>query len=70
MGKRSNDVEVWNDGSMVLLTPKTERASHWIRDNVHTESWNWLGMSLAVELRFADAIIQGMTGDGVVVGVA
>ena len=61
------DVEVNNHGSLVLLTPRTERASHWIRDHVHTEPYNWLGHSLAVEHRYADAIIKGMQRDDLAV---
>lgn len=67
MNKPQNDVEVNDQGSIVPLTPITEQASHWIRDHVHTEPWNWLGLSLAVEHRYADAIIAGMMGDGLMV---
>lgn len=61
------DVEVNDQGSIVLLTPRNDRALQWIRDNVHTEAHNWFGLSLAVEHRYAEAIIKGMTGDDLAV---
>ena len=58
------DVRVNDQGSVVLLQPITEAASDWIDENIESESWQWFGGALAVEHRYADAIIEGMQSDG------
>ena len=58
------DVRVNDQGSVVLLQPITEAASDWIDENIESEGWQWFGGALAVEHRYADAIIEGMQSDG------
>ena len=58
------DVLVRNEGSVVMLTPKSEEARAWVDENLGLESWQWLGNSFAVEWRYAPDIVDGMVGDG------
>ncbi len=67
---RKTDVFVQNHGSLVLFTLNTRAAREWVEDNLKTESWQWLGKALAVEARYADAVIAMMEdheGPGLVV---
>jgi hypothetical protein len=58
------DVLVRDEGSVIMLTPKSEKAKAWVDENLGLESWQWLGPSFAVEWRYAPDIVQGMMGDG------
>lgn len=60
------DVEVNNSGSIVLLRPMTARAEDWMEDNIPDDAM-WFGGALAVEWRYADDIIDGMSADGLAV---
>jgi hypothetical protein len=57
------DVEVMDEGSVVMLRPLTEAANDWIDENIPDDAL-WFGGALAVEWRYADAIIDGMQCDG------
>jgi hypothetical protein len=57
------DVEVNDQGSIVLVTPMSEAATDWIAENVQDGATYW-GPSLVVEHRFADDLIAGMQSDG------
>jgi hypothetical protein len=39
------DVLVRNEGSVVMLTPKSVEAKAWVDENLGLESWQWLGDS-------------------------
>ena len=58
------DIEVKNEGSVVLLIPMSSRGKAWIDDNLQLEGWQWYGNAAAVEARYADAIVDGMQDDG------
>jgi len=58
------DVEVKNEGSVVLLIPMSDRGKDWIDENLQLESWQWYGNAAAVEARYADPIVDGMMDDG------
>lgn len=58
------DFSVTNQGSVIGITPLTDAASEWIDDNVHSEGWQWMGSTLYVDARFADALVEGMMADG------
>lgn len=60
------DFTITNAGSIHVITPLTERASTWLRENTHAEGWQWLGASLAIEPRYSDAIVDGMLDAGLV----
>ena len=58
------DLRVDNHGSIILVTPLTPAGEEWIDINVSPEPWQWLGRGLAVEPRYAGALIEGAMGDG------
>ena len=61
------DVLLENHGSVALFTPMTAEAHEWIDENVHVESWQRLGASIACEPRYLDQLIDGMTESGLIV---
>ena len=63
-----NTVDVATDGcgSITMLTPLTKAGRDWMAEHLETESWQWMGLSLAIEPRCAEAIIVGMYADGLV----
>ena len=40
------DFEVGYHGSVTQIIPLTQEAKDWIDENVHTESWQWMGGAL------------------------
>jgi hypothetical protein len=62
--RETEDVEVEDQGSIVLLVPKTGAALRWFEDNVQSASWQWLGGSLAVDGRYARDIVAGLEAEG------
>ena len=52
--------------SVYGLTPITQAAKDWIKENVQAESWQWLGHTLVIEHRYISDIVQGMVDDGLV----
>ena len=65
MKNESNpDVLISDQGSLFLVTPMSEAARDWVSENVQLEGWQWMGISFAVEWRFAQDLISGMQGDG------
>ena len=60
------DVLVCDEGTIWLFNPLSERAKAWVAEHVAAESWQWLCDSLAVEHRYAPAILEAMLGDGLV----
>lgn len=61
------DVEVKDEGSLILLIPKNSEAKQWMNDNLGLEEWQWYGGGAAIEYRYADDIIEGMQNDGLTV---
>ena len=59
-----SDITINNQGTIVLITPVTNAGQVWMWSNVESESWQWVGPSLAVDQRYADAIAEGAMGDG------
>ena len=59
------DVEVTDQGTIVLFTLHSERAKEWVQENVETESWQWLGdVSFAVDHRMAMSLVAGFVDEG------
>jgi hypothetical protein len=56
------DAKVYNHGSIMLLKPLTEAAQEWIEVHID-EHMDWCG-SVVVEPRYIEAILGGMTDDG------
>ena len=61
------DVLVYNEGTIWLFNPLSERAKEWVTEHVAAEPWQWRSHALAVEHRYAPAIAEAMVGDGLVV---
>lgn len=61
------DVITDNFGSIIGITPMTPAAREWIDENCHVEPWQWLGLTLNVDCRYAEDILQGMVDDGLIV---
>ena len=49
-------------GNMVLMTPRSKRALRWLRQNVVSEPWQWLGSALACDQRAAWDIFVALGG--------
>lgn len=63
------DILIRDEGTIVLFTPSSRRAQKWVKENVQTESWQWMGRSsFAVDHRFAQDLISGMEADGLTFG--
>lgn len=49
---------------MYLVTPKTDIAKNWIKDNIVSEPWQWLGNRLAVDHHYIEDLELGMLDAG------
>ena len=58
------DVLIRSEGTVWIFNPVTAAAKEWFDENVHTESYQWLGTSLVVDHRFAAGLIQGILDAG------
>ena len=59
------DVEIHNEGSMMLFELFTPAAHDWVEENVQTDGYQWLGPhSFAVESRYAPHLAAGMAEAG------
>jgi hypothetical protein len=54
------DVQVSDQGSIILFTPMSPEARDWFDENVQTEDWQWLGASLGVDRRYAADLLAGI----------
>lgn len=62
----ANDVRVANEGSIFMLYPLTTEARVWLTDHL-AEDAQWFGGGVAVEHRYVQDVVRGMTADGLVV---
>ncbi len=60
------DVLVHTEGTIWVFNPLSERARAWVNEHVAAEPWQWLCDALAVEHRYAPAIVEAMVADGLV----
>lgn len=51
-------------GSIVSITPMTDGAKEFIKDNVETEPWQWIGQSLSVDRRYASDLFDAIESAG------
>lgn len=47
-------------GTITVIIPKTKRALSWLKNNLHTESWQWDGSVLSIDSRYAEDIINAL----------
>ena len=58
------DFTIHNEGSIFMITPNTQLAKDWVKDNLPLEPWQWLGHSFSVEHRYIGEIYQSMLDEG------
>jgi hypothetical protein len=63
-GRAQTDFAVTNEGTLFMFFPQSKRAKKWTDENVHLESYQWLGFRFAVEHRFAENLCEGIVSDG------
>ena len=59
MGTLGEHFDIFDGGSVVLITPISEEAREWVAKNVVTEPWQWLGDRFACEPRMVDDLLEG-----------
>ncbi len=64
MKAKQTDVAVDACSSIAMVTPLTQRGRTWVAKHVHSESWQWQGLSLAVDYRYAGDLVAGMRRAG------
>lgn len=57
------DFKFANHGSVTVLTPISEAAKAWIDENIDPDAQKWAG-GVVIEPRYADAVLNGISGDG------
>ncbi|MSR36385.1 MAG: hypothetical protein EXR95_07045 [Gemmatimonadetes bacterium] len=62
------DVLVRDEGTIVVLTPRTPAALDWFKEHVKSEPWQWLGGGVAVDRRFAGSLVEVARLEGLTVG--
>jgi len=67
MSNTTTDVITDRSGSIVGITPMTPAAREWIDENCQVESWQWMGLTLNVDHRYAADILEGMADDGLTI---
>jgi len=57
-----------NDGSLFLLRPLSVAAKEWMQQNLPVDSpeTQFWGDAIVIELRYVEAILDGIFGDGLV----
>jgi hypothetical protein len=45
----------------------TAAGRDWIDENVASEDWQWMGLSLAVDVRYVENLVEGMQEAGLTV---
>lgn len=63
------DVRILDQGAIVLFTPMSQAAQVWFDDSVEAAASQWLGVSLAVDHRYAQDLADALVGDGFTVEV-
>lgn len=59
------DIILRDEGSIVILSPNTERGTDWLEENVYAEVWTSLGVPC--ERRYVAPIVDGAIEDGLTV---
>jgi len=49
-----------DEGTIVVITPTTPAALAWLREHTVSEGWQWLGSSLCVDHRPAQALVAAI----------
>jgi hypothetical protein len=71
MSHQLTDVKfIYDGGSVGLLIAKTEEAQTWLHDNVMLEEAVRFGKGIAVEMRYANDLLDALSNDGFIVELA
>jgi hypothetical protein len=54
------DIQINDQGIIILFTPVSEFAKDWVKENCYVESWQWMGSSFGVDHRIASDLIATM----------
>ena len=52
-----------NHGGLVILSPKSGAAEHWVAENLPADAQTWCG-GIVIESRYFDHIVAGIEDDG------
>jgi hypothetical protein len=58
------DIEINDQGSIVMFTPRTPQGEKWIQENLEFESWQMMGPSLCLDHRPAQDVVYLMEEAG------
>lgn len=61
------DLSLQDHGSVVLVQMNTDAGLTWVKENLETEGWQWLGVFVAIEPRAAEQIVQAAEAAGITV---
>ena len=50
--------------TVFTLTPLSKEARNWLKENVASEPWQWLGNSLVIEHRYIADVVSAMLEQG------
>ena len=64
----TKDIGVRDEGSIVVFYAYSDAGRAWMDENIQAESYMHMGPGLCADRRPACSIIEGMRGDGLVVG--
>lgn len=63
MPKPDTDFLIRNEGTVVMFTPISDAAKTFLREQVQSESWQWMGESLCVDHRPAYDLLHVLMHD-------
>ena len=58
------DIRVQNEGTVVQFEPVSDAGMRWLKEQVVSEGWQWLGRTLVVQHSYAEALVARMREDG------
>jgi len=56
------NVQIYYEGTLIGFRPLDAETAAWFADNVISEPWQWLGPTLWVDARYAQDIVDGLSG--------
>jgi hypothetical protein len=64
---KAPDVTIENHGGLWMFRPETEAGRDWLTANAAAEPWQWRAGGLAVDARYAGALVVALRDAGLVV---
>ncbi len=52
------DIRIEFHGTVHQYIPETERGLEWLRSQLHTESWQWLGNTVVIDRRASEHLME------------